>query len=254
MSEINSQPKSISAWLSVTITLGLIFIGRAIAGDAGMWLIIFGCSIWMWLDAKKRDLTKLNGVAAIRKPFLWLICGLGLFIVSFPVYLTKVFKTRRPLTNSIKLSIVSITAVAFLAMLYFVGSQNQGSFVALKYGVGLKEFNRMMFCDQDVQIGENGFANCSVGSWLKTEHSIILIFKQEKLEQVTFVFSQTSLDKIVEKILKDIGSSDELVQSKNINDYVDILDNGKRLNWSAKNILLYCFSKNENKCAFQMGK
>lgn len=121
MNEVNNEPKGIPAWLSITITLGLVFSARAIAGDAGMWLIIFACSIWMWTDAKKRDLTKLTGIAAIKKPFVWFICGVGLFVISFPVYLTKVFKTEKLLANSIKVSIVSVTAVAFLAMLYFAG-------------------------------------------------------------------------------------------------------------------------------------
>ncbi len=57
-----------------------------------MWLllIIIGTSIWVFFDAKKIGVKKKKKKSFVNfGPVGWLLCSLGLWIVTFPLYLIK---------------------------------------------------------------------------------------------------------------------------------------------------------------------
>lgn len=235
MNEIKNEPKGIPLWLSISLTIGLILFGRALLADLGMWLIIIGGSIWMWVDSKKRDLSMLTGFAAIKKPFVWFVCGVGLFIVAFPVYLSKVYEVKQPVNGKIKSIILGFLFVSFLLLLYSVGSKKTNSFAGLKTGMTYSQLERAMFCERMILSEDAQRAPCSV-DWLKSEHSIIFNFESGKVKNMIFVFEEEGVEVVLTKIINDIGNPDNFTKA-DIQSLILALKNDKTIKWSKNDLI-----------------
>ncbi len=211
MNEMNNEAKGISGLASIAITFSLIFVGQLIGHNTGMWLIIFGCSVWMWVDAKKRDLTKLTGMAAIKKPFLWFICGMGLFIISFPLYLTKVFKLKKPIPKSIKVSFFATIATSLLVAFYFYGPYHTGKFSDIKLGMKMDDAANLNFCKDSgalskcYDIGEENLRCVCDSKLLFKESVIIAVFKKEQLWSFTMTFRTDDKQIVLDKLKDEFG-------------------------------------------------
>lgn len=252
MNEISNKTKGFPAWLSITLTLGLFFLGRALLGDIGMWIFFLIGSIWMWIDSKKRDLSKLTGIAAIRKPFLWFICGIGLFAVTFPVYLTKVYETKQPVSNKIKAIIWGLTTISFLLLLYSVGSKKINSFAGLKTGMNYSDLETAMFCEKIMLSKDGERIICSV-DWLKSEHSIIFNLESEKVKNMIFTFGSDSIEKVLLKIISDVGMPDSF-DNQTTSEIISVLKKDGKISWQKSDLFLNYLSGNQNSYFLMLAK
>lgn len=82
--------KGTNGWL---VAIGLFLVALLLSywlGSAAVWGLIIISSIWVFVDAKKIGVKKgqLKGICDMG-PGTWLIACLGLWIISFPMYLNK---------------------------------------------------------------------------------------------------------------------------------------------------------------------